>query len=245
MAAVMAPADAGAQISIPSITAPKQAAQHAANATNAQTAAMQSVDAPPAQQGTAAPTPPSGTTATHQAAPIPHVATTRSPSLALPKTATKPTPAAPKPVTPVAGAAAANGAPAGPESIGPDTGQRSISVTQRGAKGEVSLNREVYSYDAGARRDPFVSLMRTGDLRPMLSDLRLSAVLYDPTGRNSVAVMRDQSTKDQYRVRVGETLGRMRVAQIEPKDVVFTIEEVGFSRQEALALGDSTKARKQ
>jgi hypothetical protein len=119
----------------------------------------------------------------------------------------------------------------------------SISVTERGVKGEVSLNREVFSYDQGGRRDPFISLMRSGDLRPMLSDLRLTTVLYDATGQNSIAVMRDQSTKDQYRVRVGMTLGRMRVAQIQPKQVVFTIEEVGFSRQEALALGDTTKTR--
>jgi hypothetical protein len=119
----------------------------------------------------------------------------------------------------------------------------SISVTERGVKGEVSLNREVFSYDAGDRRDPFISLMRSGDLRPMLSDLRLTTVLYDATGQNSIAVMRDQSTKDQYRVRVGMTLGRMRVTAIQPKQVVFTIEEVGFSRQEALALGDTTKAR--
>jgi hypothetical protein len=87
--------------------------------------------------------------------------------------------------------------------------------------------------------------MRSGELRPMLSDLRLVTVLYDPTGRNSIAVMHDLSTKDQYRVRVGQTLGRMRVAQIQPRQVVFTVEEVGFSRQEALALGDTTKARMQ
>jgi hypothetical protein len=145
-----------------------------------------------------------------------------------------------KPLPAVAGKAAV--ASAGPLS---DTAGKSISVTQRGTKGEVSLNREVYSYDAGARRDPFVSLMRSGELRPMLSDLRLVTVLYDPTGRNSIAVMHDLSTKDQYRVRVGQTLGRMRVAQIQPRQVVFTVEEVGFSRQEALALGDTTKARMQ
>ncbi len=136
-------------------------------------------------------------------------------------------------------------APAGasaPLALGGDSAG-SISVTERGVKGEVSLNREVFSYDAGDRRDPFISLMRSGDLRPMLSDLRLTTVLYDATGQNSIAVMRDQSTKDQYRVRVGMTLGRMRVTQIQPKQVVFTIEEVGFSRQEALALGDTTKAR--
>ncbi len=128
-----------------------------------------------------------------------------------------------------------------------DSGAKTVSITQRGVKGELSLNREVYSYDQGSRRDPFVSLMQNGDLRPLLSDLRLVTVLYDPTGRNSIAVMHDVSStaKDQYRVRVGQTLGRMRVAQIEPKEVVFTIEEVGFSRQQALALGDSTTARTQ
>lgn len=156
------------------------------------------------------------------------------------------TPAPAKGAKGVAVAAAAGAkAAAAPAAAGPDTGATSISVTQRGIRGEVSLNREVYSYDPGARRDPFVSLMRSGDLRPLLSDLRLVTVLYDPTGRNSIAVMHDLSTKDQYRVRVGQTLGRMRVAQIQPKHVVFTIEEVGFSRQEALALGDTTKARTQ
>ena len=38
----------------------------------------------------------------------------------------------------------------------------SISVTERGVKGEVSLNREVFSYDASGRRDPFISLDALG-----------------------------------------------------------------------------------
>jgi hypothetical protein len=41
-------------------------------------------------------------------------------------------------------------------------------------------------------------------------------------------------------VKVGQTLGRMRVAQIHPKSVTFVIDEFGYSRQEILALGDST-----
>jgi hypothetical protein len=70
-------------------------------------------------------------------------------------------------------------------------------------------------------------------------------VVYDPAGR-SVAIMRDLSTKDQYRVRVGQVLGRMRVTQIHPKSVTFTIEEFGYSRQEVLTLQkDPTKARTQ
>jgi hypothetical protein len=130
---------------------------------------------------------------------------------------------------------------------GGDSGGHTISVTERGSQGEMSLNREIFSYDRGGRRDPFESLLRNGDLRPMLSDLRLVTVLFDPSGRNSIAVMHDASSqsKDQYRVRVGQMLGRMRVAEIDPRQVVFTIEEIGYSRQAVLALGDSTQARTQ
>lgn len=106
-----------------------------------------------------------------------------------------------------------------------------------------TLSREVFSYDGSARRDPFLSLLSTGELRPAFNDLKLVAVAYDPTGRKSVAVMRDVSSKDQYRVKVGQTLGRMRVAQIHPKSVTFTIDEFGYSRQDVLTLGDSTNMR--
>jgi len=101
------------------------------------------------------------------------------------------------------------------------------------------FERETFSYDRSGRRDPFVSLMNTTELRPYVSDLRLVAVAFDEKGRNSVAVLRDLGTKEQYRVRTGQSLGRMHVASIAPKAVVFTIEEFGYSRQETLALGDS------
>jgi hypothetical protein len=111
------------------------------------------------------------------------------------------------------------------------------------APATATFNREVFSYDGAGRRDPFLSLLSTGELRPAFNDLKLVAVAYDPTGRKSVAVMRDVSSKDQYRVKVGQTLGRMRVAQIHPKSVTFTIDEFGYSRQDVLTLGDSTNMR--
>jgi hypothetical protein len=254
---------AGAQ-GIPMVTSAKAAANKAAAASNAQTAAMQNTSAAsPANTAkpstapattTTSVTPVRTTTVTGFSAAAPQAPQQHQPA----KSAASSTAASPmKPVVSVGSApahasvsATATAVPAdkaAPAAAGPlsDSAGKSISVTQRGMRGEVSLNREVFSYDAGARRDPFVSLMRSGELRPMLSDLRLVTVLYDPTGRNSIAVMHDLSTKDQYRVRVGQTLGRMRVAQIQPKQVVFTVEEVGFSRQEALALGDTTKARMQ
>lgn len=109
--------------------------------------------------------------------------------------------------------------------------------------GKVVLRREVFSYEQSGRRDPFVSLMTIGELRPMISDLAISGILIDPTGRNSVAVLRDVSSHEQYRVKVGQQLGRMRVARISQKAVTFTIEEFGFSRQQELAMDDSNQAR--
>ena len=110
----------------------------------------------------------------------------------------------------------------------------------------VLINREVFAYEGSGRRDPFVSLLTTSDLKPLLTDLKLVGVAYDPRGQNSVAVLRDVTSKyDQYRVRVGQTIGRMRVAAIQPKAVIFTIEEFGYSRQELLPIAppDSTKLR--
>jgi hypothetical protein len=248
------------------ISGAKAVAGRAAAASNAHTQAEQSPTATPpaATASTAAKTTPITSTAPATATTKP-VATT-TPPLAAAKTTpvapaaakTAPVPAATaaaKPATAttattkavaVTAKAAPGTKPAAAPTVTSDTGARSISVTQRGIKGEVSLNREVFSYDAGGRRDPFVSLLRNGDLRPMLNDLRLVTVLYDPTGRNSVAIMRDLAIKDQYyRVKVGQTLGRMRVAGIEPRQVLFTIEEIGFSRQEALAIGDSSRVRTQ
>ena len=109
--------------------------------------------------------------------------------------------------------------------------------------GKVVLRREVFAYEPSGRRDPFVTLMTVGELRPMISDLAISGILIDPTGRNSVAVLRDVSSKEQYRVKVGQQLGRMRVARITQKAVMFTIEEFGYSRQQELAMDDSNQAR--
>jgi hypothetical protein len=148
-----------------------------------------------------------------------------------PNTAAKP--AAPKPATPApAGAKASAPAPA-PAPPRADTTPR------------VLINREIFQYDGDGRRDPFVSLLTTSDLRPLLSDLRLVAVAFDPRGRNSVAVLRDPTSKSQYRVKVGQTIGRMRVAAIQEKAVIFTIEEFGYSRQELLPIQppDSSKMR--
>jgi hypothetical protein len=237
LAARTAPAQA-----MPNINAPKTAASNAAAATNAHTAAEQNTGAQqPAKssQPTAAPYTPK----TQQQPAAKPVAPPPAPAAAPAKgQAPAPAPATASKGAPAgkgAPAAGAKGAPAAP-AVPPE---QTSSVSERGGKSEIALYRETFTYQAENRRDPFLSLMRTGDLRPMVSDLRLVAVIYDPAGR-SVAILRDLQTKEQYRVKVGQTLGRMRVNQIRPQQVIFTIEEIGMTRQETLGM-NATNARAQ
>lgn len=107
-----------------------------------------------------------------------------------------------------------------------------------------SILREVFEYAKDGRRDPFVSLLTTSDLRPTMTDLRLTSIVVDHSGRNSLATLRDVASNSRYTVRVGSTLGRMRVTSIRGSTVVLTIDEFGTTRQDSLVLRDSTKVRR-
>ena len=151
---------------------------------------------------------------------------------------TRPLPGNTRPVP-----ADARGVPARP---GTDRSNRPAITVAPEADERVAIApimREAYDYDAGGRRDPFVSLLNSEDLRPMISDLRLVSILYDKSGRRPIAVMRDVQNNTQYRVTTGSTLGRLKVALIRRKAVIFSIEEFGLNRQDSLVLGDTTKAR--
>lgn len=114
---------------------------------------------------------------------------------------------------------------------------QSGSVTQNGTKAAVTFYREAFSYSSEGRRDPFVSLMATGELRPMLTDLTLVGIIYDESGRNSVAILVDASAGGQtYRKKVGDTLGRIKVTRITDREVTVNVDEFGFDRQETLLI---------
>jgi len=145
-----------------------------------------------------------------------------------------------------------NAAQASQSSTSPDAPQatQGRATTQASAgtteapSGVANFSRESFRYARSGRRDPFVTLMAYGELRPLITELRVTSIAFDPMG-GSVAVLRDLGTKEQYRVRVGESLGRMRVASIAKKAITFTIEEFGYSRQETLALVDPKKESSQ
>lgn len=102
--------------------------------------------------------------------------------------------------------------------------------------GETEVLRETFSY-SGASRDPFVSLIDLPAEGPEFVNLQLVAIYQDLRyAGNSIAVVRDKGANKRYSVRAGDRIGRLKIAQIRQRDVVFTIEDLGFERQETLSL---------
>jgi hypothetical protein len=145
---------------------------------------------------------------------------------------------APKPAPPTQNAPAAKTAAKAPTKAATKAAaasQQAGSVTQNGIKTAVTFYRETFSYGREGRRDPFVSLMANGELRPMLVDLTLVGIIFDESGRNSVAILVDASPGGQtYRKKVGDMLGRIKVTRITDRDVTVNVDEFGFDRQETL-----------
>ncbi len=101
---------------------------------------------------------------------------------------------------------------------------------------ENEVMRESFSY-SGAARDPFQSLLTSAKVGPELGDLLLVGIYQDLRyASNSVAVLRDKGSGRRYKLRVGDQVGRLKVAQIRERDVVFTVEDFGYERQETLSL---------
>lgn len=101
--------------------------------------------------------------------------------------------------------------------------------------GRIIFSRETYAFPRDGRRDPFASLIATGDIRPIFEDLLVSGIIVDLSGRNSQALLKDVSTNELYRARVGSVFGRIRVTAIRAGAVSVSIDEFGFPRQAILS----------
>jgi hypothetical protein len=227
--------------------------------------AQQPAAPPPAAHGAARPAapPPATHAAVRPAAPPPAAAHPQSPAqtparpgaapahpgAATPPQAAHQTPAVPPQTAHPAPAAATPGRPAPPAAghpapaTPPAAGAAAARPGQHPSRDSivdsttiaVTYMREVYNYQ-GAARDPFSSLVTSASASTSFADLRLVSVLYDARGGRSVAVVRDKNRTSPMRLRRGDQVGRLRVIQIRPYEVVFQVEEFGFERQEVLTL---------
>ncbi len=100
--------------------------------------------------------------------------------------------------------------------------------------GRIIFRRETYRYPRDGRRDPFASLIATGDIRPLFADLEISVIIEHPDPRQSLAMLKDRSTGELYRARVGSVFGRNRITYIRAGEVGVAIDEFGFTRREVL-----------
>ncbi|MGH7553537.1 MAG: hypothetical protein ACREMQ_10985 [Longimicrobiales bacterium] len=104
------------------------------------------------------------------------------------------------------------------------------AIVTRTEDPKLIFEREIFTYPAENRRDPFKPL---GNLGPMFEDLKLRMIIYSRVPNQSVVVLAD-GAKKTYRLRRGQTLGNTTVIEITPTRVIFVVEDYGNRRQEIL-----------
>ncbi len=120
--------------------------------------------------------------------------------------------------------------------VATDEQAAAVVAEEQQERARTELVRETFSY-RGAGRDPFLSLLRSGDVRPMPQDLRVRVINYDPRyPQRSVVTLQDTTQGRRYNLRVGDQVGRVRVVQIRETEVVVTIDEFGVERQFVLPI---------
>jgi len=138
------------------------------------------------------------------------------------------------------------------------SGQAQASASAASARADMDtiqlvFEREVFSYPAFQRRNPFTPL--TGDTDgPRFEEMELQMVILVEDGPGSVATLGVRGSGAQraagrtYRVREGDVLGNMRIRTILLREVVVEVDEFGqrdtrvleLRRQEPEATGTDT-----
>ncbi len=112
---------------------------------------------------------------------------------------------------------------------------------------ELVFEREVFSYPAFTRRNPFKPLVSDDDSGPRFEELRLLGVVMSPDPDLSVALVGvgtenftpEAAGGDQYqtyRLRRGMVLGNTRILEIQRMRVIVEVEEFGLTEQRELEL---------
>src|SRR6476620_9961675 len=96
--------------------------------------------------------------------------------------------------------------------------------------------RDVFRYQRGGRPDPFQPLLTAAELGFRVEDLRLTAIIYSPDARRSVAVFAEGDSARRYRLHQGQRLGTMTVTRIWPQRVDVRVDEFGGSRLQTVLL---------
>ncbi len=113
---------------------------------------------------------------------------------------------------------------------------------------ELVFEREVFRYPAFQRRNPFRPLV-AGEGGPRFEQLRVMGIIHDADPASSVAVLGTSAVtvsedgrsvsitegKSWY-LKVGQSIGNVRVIEIRREQVVVEVEEFGLTEQKIMQL---------
>lgn len=114
---------------------------------------------------------------------------------------------------------------------------------------ELVFEREVFTYPTFRRRNPFLPLSGGTQGGPRFEQLRLVGIIYSEDPSSSVAVVgtstveysEDASTVtvqpgQSWYLKVGQSVGNIRIVEIHREQVVVEVEEFGLTEQKIMQL---------
>lgn len=114
---------------------------------------------------------------------------------------------------------------------------------------ELVFEREVFTYPTFQRRNPFHALAGGTQGGPRFEELRLEGIIYSDDPSASVAVLGtstveysdDASTVTvqpgrSWYLKVGQSIGTIRIVEIHREQVVVEVEEFGLTEQKIMQL---------
>ena len=122
----------------------------------------------------------------------------------------------------------------------------SPSETRSGAEpDEPDLDREVFVYPGGDRRDPFRQLLPEDSTGPRFEELRLIGLIHSPDPRVSVALVALSTAsapaptgigEQIFRLRQDVVLGDVRVVRVEQEYLIVEVSRFGMEERLELHL---------
>jgi len=112
------------------------------------------------------------------------------------------------------------------------------------------FEREVFSYPTQGRRNPFRPLIGQAESGPRFEQLRLEGIIYDDRNpRESVAALGTSTVTESvdstsvslkagraWYLKVGQTIGNVRIVQIDHDKVVVDVEEFGLTQRKTMQI---------
>ena len=114
---------------------------------------------------------------------------------------------------------------------------------------ELVFEREVFGYPTFQRRNPFITLTGADQGGPRFQQLRLMGIIFSETPSESLAVLGTSTVEmsedattvtvqegQSWYLKVGQSVGNIRIVEIRREQVVVEVEEFGLTEQKIMQL---------